>query len=368
MADYYDLLGVARTAGDDEIKKAYRRRARELHPDANPGNAQAEADFKKLAEAYEVLSNREKRAYYDRFGTAPGGSGGGGGDPFGGAGLGDLFDAFFNMGGTGPRERSNRGIDLEVVAELTLEEAVAGANKEVTVRTAVPCEPCDATGAAPGAEVTTCSQCGGSGQVRQVRQSILGQMVTTSTCPRCGGEGRTVSETCPTCHGEGREVKERTYTVDVPAGVATGTPLRLPGRGAVGPRGGPAGDLYVEVRVRQHPVFTRDGDDLLAELHIPFTQAALGSQVTFATIDGETEIEIPAGTQTGAQFTVRNAGVTRLRGRGRGDLILTTIIDVPNDLDQAQAEILYQLAELRGETVNQPGEGGLFSRIRSAFS
>ncbi len=348
MADFYDLLGVDRRASQDDIKKAYRKLARELHPDANPGNAAAEAKFKQVAEAYEVLSDPDKRSNYDRFGSA---NGPGGGDPFGGGGFGDIFDAFFNMGGGGGGRATNtRGADLQVVAELTLEDTVRGKAKAVTVTTAIACETCDATGAAPGAEVNQCLQCAGTGQVRQVRQSILGQMVTTSACPRCAGEGRVVSETCHSCNGEGRQVKEQTYTVDIPAGVAHGTTLRLSGRGAVGPRGGASGDLYVEVRVARHPVFTRDGDDLHAELHVAATQAALGATISFDTIDGPVEVEVPAGTTTGQTFVIREHGVPRLRGRGRGAVVLSVVVDTPVGLDDAQAALLRQLAELRGET------------------
>lgn len=369
MPDYYDLLGVSRDASSDEIKKAYRRRARELHPDANPDNPEAEAGFKQVAEAYEVLSDADKRAHYDRYGSAPGAGGNGGfGDPFGG-GLGDLFDAFFNMGGGGGQARtSNRGADLEVVADLDLVDTVRGVAHQVSVRTAVACDECEATGAAPGSSAQACNQCGGSGQIRQVRQSILGQMVTTATCPRCAGQGQTIDDPCPKCHGEGRRVEERVYTVDIPAGVSHGTTLRLSGRGAVGPRGGAAGDLYVEIRVRPHPVFVRDGDHLRADLTVAFTQAALGATIEFETLDGPVDVQVPPGSQNGKVITVRDHGIPRLRGRGRGDLILSLIVAVPTDLDREQAELLRQLAELRDETVADPGEGGLFSKIRSAFS
>ncbi|MGF1596338.1 MAG: molecular chaperone DnaJ [Acidimicrobiales bacterium] len=364
--DFYDLLGVDRSASREEIKKAYRRLARELHPDSNPGDPDAEARFKQVAEAYEVLSDPQKRARYDRFGSS-GNGGFGAGDPFGATGLGDLFDAFFNAGGrtdAGPK----RGVDLEAVARLTLEEAVAGVAREVTVRTAVPCDRCQATGAAPGSDVTRCEQCGGTGQVRQVRQSILGQMVSTSVCPRCVGEGVQIASPCPDCSGEGRRVEERTYTVDVPAGVGDGSTLRLTGRGAVGPRGGGAGDLYVQVQVAEHDRFVRDGENLLAELHVPVTQAALGATVDVETIDGRVSVTVPAGTSTGKVYRIRDAGVPRLRGRGRGDLLLTVIVDTPTDLTSEQEDLLRQLAKERGDEVDEPGEDGLLGRIKSRFT
>ncbi|MEM7325587.1 MAG: molecular chaperone DnaJ [Actinomycetota bacterium] len=361
--DYYQLLGVDRSASQDEIKRAYRKLARELHPDANPDDPDAEARFKQVAEAYEALGDPEKRARYDRFGSS---GARGGGDPFGGGGLGDLFDAFFNTGGrseAGPQ----RGADLEVVAQLTLEDVVRGVAKDVTVRTAVACDTCEATGAAPGSQVIRCEQCGGSGQVRQVRQSILGQMVTTTACARCAGEGVTIDTPCEDCSGEGRRVEEQTYSVEVPPGVDHGSTLRLSGRGAVGRRGGGAGDLYVQVQVQPHQSFIRDGDQLLAEIHVPVTQAGLGATVEFPTLDGDIEVDVPQGSQTGRQFRYRDKGVPRLRGRGRGDLVLTLVVDTPTDLTPEQDELLRLLAKERGEDVKDPGEDGILGRFRSKF-
>ncbi len=363
--DYYQLLGVDRSASQDEIKRAYRKLARELHPDANPDDPEAEARFKQVAEAYEALGDPEKRARYDRFGSS--GTRGGGGDPFAGGGLGDLFDAFFNTGAR-PEAGPQRGADLEVVAQLTLEDVVRGVAKDVTVRTAVSCDTCEATGAAPGSNVVRCEQCGGSGQVRQVRQSILGQMVTTTACARCAGEGVTIATPCQDCSGEGRRVEEQTYSVEVPPGVDHGSTLRLTGRGAVGRRGGGAGDLYVQVQVSEHESFIRDGDQLLAELHVAVTQAALGATVKFGSLDGDIEVDVPRGSQTGRQFRFRDQGVPRLRGRGRGDLVLTLIVDTPSDLSPEQDELLRLLAKERGEEVKDPGEDGILGRFKSKFS
>lgn len=376
MADYYELLGVSRTASAEEIKKAYRRKARELHPDAKPDDRAAEEQFKQVAQAYEVLSDPEARSRYDRFGEAGVGSAAGPniGDMFTGAGIGDLFDAFFGGGGnpfgggmrggpTGPP----RGQDLEVVADITFAQAVFGATIPVEVRTALRCEECGGSGAGSGTKPVTCSECNGRGQVQRVRQSLLGQMVTASACPRCGGLGEVIVTPCPSCKGEGRVIAPKTYQVDVPAGVDTGSTLRLTGRGAVGPRGGGAGDLYVHVRVAPHEVFTRDGDDLVAVLSVSIAQAALGTKISLPTLDGEEEIAVPPGTQPGREFVFRQRGVHRLHGRGRGDLRVRIDVEVPTKLSDFETELLTKYAESRGEHVGG-GEHGLFSRIKSAFS
>lgn len=375
MADYYELLGVAKSASPDEIKKAYRRRARELHPDANPGDAAAEEQFKQVAKAYEVLSDPDQRARYDRFGEqGVGGNGGPNlGDMFNGGGLGDLFDAFFGGGG-GPFGQGGgrgpagppRGPDLEAVADVSLEQAVFGATMPVTVRTAVRCDDCDGSGAAEGTKAVTCSECNGRGQVQKVRQSLLGQMVTSSVCSRCNGAGQVIASPCPTCSGDGRTVTEKTFQVDIPAGVDTGSTLRLTGRGAVGPRGGGAGDLYVHIRVAAHERFVREGDDLVHELGVSIAQAALGTKFSLATLDGDEDIVVPPGTQPGKEFVLRGRGVSRLQGRGRGDLRVRIRVEVPTKLTDAEADLLRRYAEGRGELVHT--ESGFFSKIKSAFT
>jgi molecular chaperone DnaJ len=375
VADYYELLGVAKSASPDEIKKAYRKRARELHPDANPGDSAAEEQFKQVAKAYEVLSDADLRARYDRFGEqGVGGNGGPNlGDMFNGGGLGDLFDAFFGGGG-GPFGQGGgrgpagppRGPDLEAVADISLEQAAFGATMPVTVRTAVRCDDCNGSGAAEGTKAVTCSECNGRGQVQKVRQSLLGQMVTSSVCPRCNGAGQVIASPCPTCSGDGRTVTEKTFQVDIPAGVDTGSTLRLTGRGAVGPRGGSAGDLYVHIRVAQHERFVRDGDDLIHELAVSIAQAALGTKFTLETLDGDEDIVVPPGTQPGKEFTLRGRGITRLQGRGRGDLRVRIRVDVPTKLTDAEADLLRRYAEGRGEHVQ--AEHGFFSKIKSAFT
>ncbi len=374
-SDYYELLGVARDATSEQIKKAYRKLARELHPDANPDDPDAEARFKEVSVAYAVLSDTEKRSRYDRFG-AEGVGGAGGGDPFGFADLNvnDIFEAFFG-GGFGGGGRSGRrrsgppnGADQELIVDLKFEEAVFGVDKEVSIRTFVTCRHCEGSGTAEDTEPVTCSTCNGIGQVRQVRQSILGQMVTSGPCPTCGGMGEIIEEPCEVCRGEGRVTDEESYEVRIPAGVDQGSTLRLPGRGAVGPRGGEPGDLYVHIRVAPHERFSRDGETLTDELHISMTQAALGAHIDYRTLDGDEVIDIAPGTQPGEVIRLPGRGVPRLDGRRRGDLYVTLVVDIPTKMPTEQQDLLRQLAEMRGEEVAEPGEGGIFSRIKSAFS
>jgi molecular chaperone DnaJ len=372
--DFYAVLGLARNATDDDIKRAYRRLAREHHPDANPEDPNAEERFKEIQLAYEVLKDPEKRDRYDRFGINGLRAGAGGEDAFGFGqmgGLGDLFEAFFGGSAFGQTQRgaggraNRRGSDAEAALDLEFTEAVFGVHKDVRVRLAVPCATCAATGAKPGTAPTTCSNCGGTGEVRRVRQSILGQMVTASACPRCGGTGEEIASPCPDCRGEGRRTEERTYTVEVPAGVDDGNTLRLTGRGHAGPRGGPVGDLFVHLRVRPHATFAREGTTLVDDLHVPVTQATLGVTLDYQTLDGPEELVIPHGTQNGRQFTIRGRGVPRVDGRGRGDLVVRIVVETPTELTREQEELLRQFALARGEEVADH-RGGLFHRFRSA--
>ena len=363
--DHYEVLGVGRDSSVEEVKKAYRRLAREEHPDANPGDPGAEARFKEATAAYEALSDPERRARYDRFGH-DGGGGGGPADPFGGRG--DLFETFFGGSGLGGRQRGPfPGEDLEVVLDLNFEDAVFGCDAEVSVRTAVTCSTCEASGAKPGTYADRCSGCAGSGQVRRVRQSVRGQMVTSTVCPTCGGRGESIEYPCAECDGAGRISERATHAVKVPAGVDEGRRLRMAGRGAGGPRGGPAGDLNIRLRIADHAVFERHGDDLVHRLHLPVTQVALGVELDYETLDGTEALTIPAGTQTGAVFRIRDRGAPHLHGRGRGDLLVEVVVDTPTDLGTEDEELLRRLAEARGETVAEAGEG-LFSRIRQAFN
>ena len=366
--DFYEVLGVARDATDDEIKKAYRQLARQYHPDANAGDPASEARFKEISVAYDTLRDPEKRRRYDMYGA----QGVGAGDPGMGGfdfGVSDLFDAFFGGGfGGGTRGPAGppRGPDAEVHLVLDLEEAAFGATKPVELRMPVECERCHGSGCEPGTHPSTCRTCSGAGEVRTVRRTILGQMMTATPCAACRGTGREILSPCRDCRGDGRVTLPATVEVQVPAGIDDGQRLRLAGRGPAAPRGGEPGDLYVSIAVRPHTRFERDGDDLLHVLRLPMTQATLGAHLKIDTLDGEEDLLIPAGTQTGRIFRLRGRGVPTLRGRGRGDLIVRVEVVVPEKLSSEEAQLVRQLAELRGEAV-APREEGFFSRIKSAF-
>jgi len=368
VRDLYEILGVARDADEEAIKRAYRRRARELHPDAG-GDEEA---FKELTTAYEVLRNPEARSNYDRYGDprGPGGIGGAGG--FGD--LSDLIDAFFGgFGGAGVRtggRQSNAGRDALVDLPLTLEEAAEGGPHEVDLTVARACDTCGGSGAASGTQPVRCDTCGGAGAVQQVRSSVFGQMLTTTTCPTCRGSGQRIPQPCTTCHGEGRRRVTETVTVDVPPGVDDGTRLRLLGRGEAGRNGGTPGDLYVRTRVRRHERFTREGNDLHCELDLPMVQAALGVELVLDTLYGEQPVRVGPGTQNGHVITLKRMGMPRLSGGGsRGNLHVHCRVLTPEDLDAEQEALLRRFAELRGEQAPELGDGhrGLFGRLREAF-
>ncbi|HZJ27154.1 MAG TPA: molecular chaperone DnaJ [Acidimicrobiia bacterium] len=367
--DYYEILGVARNATADDIKRAYRVLARAHHPDANPGDAAAEARFKEVSVAYETLRDPERRRRYEMFGPegSAGGSGRPGADGFGG--LGDVFDAFFGGDpfGRGGPAGPMAGSDIEAELHLTLDDVVFGATKPLDVRLPVPCETCDGSGCEAGTHPARCETCDGAGQVRQVRRSLLGQIVTAGACPHCGGAGSVIPSPCRACSGEGRVIGDRRLDVEVPPGIDNGQRLRLAGRGVAAPRGGPPGDLYVQVRVASHPAFERHGNDLLHALSIGVAQAALGTACTIETLDGPEELVIPAGTQPGRVFRLRNRGVPVLQGRGRGDLLVHIAVGVPERLSDEETELFRELARSRGEDVEPQQDGRLFSRIRSAF-
>jgi len=369
--NYYDLLGVDRNATPEEIKRAYRRLARELHPDVNPDPA-AQDKFKAVTTAYEVLSDPEKRRIVDLGGDPLSQGAGTAGNPFAGfGGFGDVFEAFFGGGGGAGRGRRSRvrpGADALLQMSLTLDEAAFGVRKEIAVDTAIVCETCHGDGCAPGTSPRTCQTCGGSGEIQSVQRSFLGQVMTTRTCSACGGTGEQIPVPCPTCGSDGRVRARRTITVDVPAGIEDGMRIRLSGQGEVGPGGGPAGDLYVEISERPHDTFAREGADLHCTVVVPFTAAALGTDLSLETLDGEEKLEIKAGTQGGSVLTLRGKGVPRLRSSSRGDLHVHVEVRTPTRLDDAQERLLREFAALRNEDVSVSAKnGGLFGKVRDAF-
>lgn len=370
--DYYAVLGVQRDATGEELKRAYRKLARELHPDVNPDPATQE-QFKEVTAAYEVLSDPAKRQMYDLGGDPRGGQAGG--FP-GGFGFGDIMDAFFSGAGgaggaRGPRSRKRRGQDALIRMEINLQEAVFGTVRDITVDTAVGCATCHGEGSAPGTGRVTCTTCQGRGEVQTVQRSFLGQVITARPCPQCGGYGDLVAVPCPECAGDGRVRTRRTLTVKVPAGVDTGTRIQLTGEGEVGQGDGPPGDLYVEILEADDDVFQRHGDDLHCTVTIPMTAAALGTSITLNTLDGPEPIDIRSGTQSGTEVKLKGRGVTHLRASGRGDLFVHISVETPTKLDSQQQALLEQLAGLRGE--EHPagqvtaGKSGMFSRLRGAF-
>jgi molecular chaperone DnaJ len=374
LGDLYELLGVRADASDEEIKRAYRARARELHPDTNHGDPEAEARFKQVTVAYEVLRDPERRAQYDRYGPEGvfGAQGGGmGGFNFEG-GLGDIFEAFFGQMPGQPNRRRGPvpGADAEVRLDLQFAEAVFGSQKEIAVRLPSMCAACAGRGTAPGTEPETCTDCQGSGELRRVRQSLLGQVVTSVACARCAGTGDMIPHPCPDCRGEGRRMVENTFTVEVPAGVEHGSTLRLAERGAAGQRGAPNGSLFVHLAVQPDPRFEREGDNLHTTLTVGLAQAVLGVETEIESLDGPQRLVVAPGTQHGHVERIRSLGVPHLRGRGRGDLLVHVLLATPTDLTPEQDELLRQYAALRGEDVAAPGSTGgegVFSRLRSAF-
>jgi molecular chaperone DnaJ len=372
--DFYGLLGVSPDASDEQIKRAYRRRARELHPDANGGDPEAEAQFKQVTLAYEVLRDPQRRAQYDRYGPdAVFGQSGAGGMGFDfDAGLSDLFEAFFGSmtGGPGRGRRSGPqvGADAEVTLSLEFAEAAFGVRKDLSVRLPVRCQTCGGSGAERGTEPVPCPECQGTGEIRRVRQSLLGQVVTAVACGRCQGLGQIIPTPCGDCRGEGRRLEDQTLVVEVPAGVEDGSTLRLADRGPAGPRGGPSGSLFVHLAVVVDPRFERAGDELHTTVHVGVAQAALGTLVEVPTLEEPRTITVVPGAQTGRVERLKGQGVPHLRGRGRGDLFAHLVVETPTDLTPRQEELLRELANERGEQVGDGvGHEGVFSRLRSAF-
>ena len=387
--DYYAILGVERDVSAEGIKKAYRRRAMKVHPDVAPDDAEAAEKFKELSEAYEVLSDPNKRAIFDRGGDPMSGAAGAGFSGFGGGFAGgfdftNLVDAMFGQaGGRGPRSRVRQGQDALVRVSLDLHEAVFGVTKPVKVATAVVCPKCTGKGGEPGSEPVTCSTCNGNGDITQIQRSFLGDIRTSQACPTCRGYGTIIPRPCGECSGEGRVRTTRTLQVKIPAGVSTGIRIHLEGQGEVGPGGGPAGDLYVELAVNSHETFRREGDNLEVIVKLPMTAAALGTNVQLTTLEAEwdksdpedrtVELEVPAGTQSGTRIALQDRGVPKLRGGGRGEMGVTLLVQTPTRLDDHQRELLRQLAVARDETraeaiAAKPGKGGVFGKLSEWFS
>lgn len=360
--DFYEVLGIAKGASEDEIKKAYRKLARQHHPDLNKDKPDEAAEkMKELNEAYEILSDSGKRQQYDQFGHAAfdpsqgGGQGGFGG--FGGdaGGFGDIFDMMFGGAGGGRRRRPNgpeRGDDLRYDLELTFEEAAFGVNKNIQVTRLETCDTCHGSGAAAGTHPETCPTCHGTGQVQQQVNTPFGRMMNVVACQRCNGTGQIITNPCPTCKGKGRVRKTRTLEVKVPAGVDEGARLRMSGEGEGGLRGGPAGDLYVYLHVKDHPLFERDGNDVWCEVPLPMIKATLGAEIEVPTLDGKVSLKIPEGTQTGKVFRLKDKGIPRLHGRDRGDQYVRVKVIIPTKLDQKQRELLEEFAAVSGDKVS----------------
>ncbi|GGD96743.1 chaperone protein DnaJ [Aureimonas endophytica] len=371
-ADYYEILGVSRTADEKVLKTAYRKLAMEFHPDRNPGNAAAEARFKEIGEAYEVLKDPQKRAAYDRFGHQAFQNGGGGAGGFRGdfaSSMADVFDDIFGemMGQRRGGQRSSggreRGSDLRYNMEVTLEEAFAGKTAEISVPTTIQCDVCSGTGARPGSGAKTCPTCAGAGRVRAAQ----GFFAIERTCPTCQGRGEIVADPCTKCHGEGRLPEERKLAVNIPAGIEDGTRIRLAGEGEAGLRGGPAGDLYIFLSIRPHEFFQRDGADLYCKIPISMTSAALGGDFEVTTLDGATtRVKVPDGTQTGKQFRVRGKGMPVLRSAQTGDLFIQVSVETPQNLSRRQRELLEEFEKISSSD-NSPQSTGFFSRMREFF-
>lgn len=367
-ADYYEVLGISREATDQEIKAAYRKMALQHHPDRNPGNKAAEERFKECSEAYQVLSDPQKRAAYDRFGHAGiSGAGGFDGNPFGAQDIGDIFgDIFgemFNMGGGRRASRVQKGRDIRQDLTIDFEDAVFGKETKVSFGRADVCADCKGTGAASGRAPATCPHCQGRGQVRYQQ----GFFSIARTCSHCGGTGQIITDPCKTCRGEGRVERQHEMQVTVPAGVEDGTRIRYQGEGEAGRFGGPPGDLYIVLHVRQHRIFERDGNDLHCSIPISFPQAALGTEITIDTLDGSAKLKIPEGTQSGQQFRIRGRGVPFLNEHGRGDLIVQVVVRTPTKLTKAQKEKLHELAATL-KVENTPTSRGLLDKVKEMFS
>ena len=370
LRDYYDILGVSKDATEDEIKSAYRNLAKKYHPDLNPGDEEAENNFKEAAEAYEILSDPSKRRRYDLLGH-DGVKGQAGGYSQGYGGFEDIFGDIFDIFGGGfstssTRNGPIRGADLRYDLNLSFEEAVFGVEKEIEIRRHEDCETCEGTGVEPGSSKETCTKCNGTGEVRYAQQSPFGQIVRVATCDECGGTGEVIIDKCKECTGTGRKIKTKKIKVKVPAGVDTGSIISLRGEGEMGQRGGSPGDLFVFIKVEEHELFKREGNNIYFTLPISFTDAALGAEIEVPTLEGIVEYDIPQGTQTGTRFKLKNKGVPNVKGIGKGDLYFTVEVQVPKDLNDRQRELLVDFANESGE-YHKESKKGFWDKIKGSF-
>ena len=373
--DYYEVLGVNKGASDADIKKAFRKLAKEYHPDVNPGDKNAEAKFKEVNEAYIILSDAEKRSKYDQLGHAGVDPNSFAGSGFGGFGwfdfdLGDIFESVFGgFGGGRSSSRRNaprKGSDLKTTVEITFEEAAFGVEKEINVTRTEKCSKCNGSGAKEGTSPVTCTACNGNGQVNVRQSTPFGQFSSIKTCETCRGEGKIISNPCVQCSGSGRIRRVVKIKTKIPAGIDNGQAISQRGEGEVGTRGGASGDLFVVVRVKPHPLFTREGYDVMCEMPVTFVQAALGSDLEVPTIDGKVRYTIPEGTQTGTVFRLKNKGIPRLNGSGRGDQFVRTVVEVPKRLSEKQKKVLRDFAEVSGDDVYDQRKG-FFDKMRESF-
>lgn len=366
--DYYEVLGIGRDASEEEIRKAYRKLARQYHPDVNK-EPDAEQKFKEVKEAYEVLGDPQKKAHYDQFGhTDPAGGFGGAGAGFGGQdfGFGDIFDMFFGGGRRNNPNAPRQGADLEYRLQVEFKDAVFGKNMDVAIPRTETCDSCQGSGAKPGTQPETCSVCQGSGQAEVVQNTPFGRIVNRRICQQCKGTGKTIREHCTTCGGSGQVKRKKRINIKIPAGIHDGAQLRVSGEGEAGINGGPPGDLYITIMVKPHDFFKRDGDDLTCELPISFAQAALGDEVVVPTLNGRARLKIPAGTQTGTEFRMQGKGVPRLRGYGEGDLRVKVKVVTPTKLTEEQKQALREFNRLCGEYINEQNSN-FFDKMKKAF-
>jgi molecular chaperone DnaJ len=370
--DYYEVLGVNRDASENEIKKAYRKLAMKYHPDRNAGDKKAEEKFKEVNEAYEILSDKDKRTRYDQFGHAGVDDSAGGFGRASGFGFDDIFSDIFDMFSGGGfssgrnRKGPQKGNDLKYEIEIEFEEAAFGVEKEIKVSRQEECSDCHGTGAKPGTTKKTCSNCNGTGEVRYAQKTPLGQFVNVRTCDVCHGEGTIIEEPCSSCKGTGYTLKDKKIQIKIPAGVDTGSVIPLRGEGEPGLRGGPRGDLYVVIQVKPHPIFKRDGNDVICEIPITFVQATLGDELIVPTLDGKIKYKIPEGTQSATVFRIKGKGIPRIRGYGRGDLYIQVIVEIPKKLNEKQKEMLRKFADIMGEDTHEQRKG-FFDKVKNVF-